>query len=54
MEEINRANELREKEEAQHRERFEKINEFSKVVFCDNIPEKMVYGVLYVSEKYET
>lgn len=54
MEEINRANELREKEEAQPREGFDKINEFSKVVFCDNIPDKIDYGVLYVSEKFET
>lgn len=31
-----------------------KINEFTKVVFCDNIPEALEYGVLYVSEKFET
>ena len=32
---------------------LKKINEFSKVVFCDTIPEVLEYGVLYVSEKFE-
>lgn len=31
-----------------------KIDEFSKVVFCDVIPEVLEYGILYVSEKFET
>lgn len=32
----------------------DKINEFNKVVFCDTIPSELEYGVLYVSEKFET
>lgn len=33
---------------------MKKIDEFTKVVFCDTIPSELEYGVLYVSEKFET
>lgn len=32
---------------------MEKINEFTKTVFCELFPEELEYGVLYISEECE-